>query len=257
MNHNIERIAGLLAVSEKFSSSCIHYSQEIDSTNKWLLDQTRRGGRIDGKICIVESQSSGKGRRGKSWTAPASSSILMSIGWRVNKSSPQGLSLISGIAVIQSLQELGVTGALLKWPNDVIASGKKLGGVLVEISGLDCVIGIGINVNIPPSLNMNVGQPWTDLHSLGFRVDRDQLVAAIVLNHERLLSHYMLNGFAPFMESWNSLHAYQNQAIEILSELGSQSGTALGVDENGALMVECDGSIQRIISGEVSIRSSG
>ncbi len=259
MQHNIEKISELLATSKKFSGEQIYYFEEIESTNSWLLAQNKTPsqtpGRIDGKVCLAERQTSGKGRRGKSWIAPASSSVLMSIGWELQESNPQGLSLISGLAVVQSLRELSVKGIKLKWPNDVIADGKKLGGILVEISGLDCVIGVGINVNIPPSFGRQIDQPWTDLYSLGFQVDRDHLVAAIVLNHERFLSRYMLTGFASFVACWNFLHAYQNQVIEVVSAGNHWSGNALGVDESGAFLVECSGSIRRIIGGEVSIRA--
>ncbi|WP_423907928.1 biotin--[acetyl-CoA-carboxylase] ligase [Candidatus Spongiihabitans sp.] len=259
MKHNIEKISELLVPSKKFSGDRIYYFEEIESTNSWLLAQNKTPDqtpvRIDGRICLAERQTSGKGRRGKSWIAPASSSVLISIGWGLQESSSQGLSLISGLAVVQSLHELGVTGVKLKWPNDVIADGKKLGGILVEISGLDCVIGVGINVSIPPSFDRQIDQPWTDLYSLGCQVDRDQLVAAIALNHERFLSRYMLTGFASFATRWNALHVYQNQVIEVVSAGDQWSGSALGVDESGALLVECSGSIRRVIGGEVSIRA--
>ena len=257
MEHNIKKIVELLATSEKLTTGNIHYFREIDSTNDWLLRRARNNEGIDGRLCLAESQESGKGRRGKSWIATASSSVLMSIGWRLDSANTQGLSLISGVAVVRSLLEQGVNGALLKWPNDILVEGKKLGGILVEISGLDCVIGVGINVNIPQSFDKNIDQPWTDLFSLGYRVDRDLLIAAIALNHERILAQYMLNGFAPFAETWNLLHAYQNHAVEISSRTGTWVGTALGVNDDGALLVERNGVVQPVISGQVSIRSTG
>jgi BirA family biotin operon repressor/biotin-[acetyl-CoA-carboxylase] ligase len=257
MEHNINEIVRLLATSEKFTADNIHYFREIDSTNDWLLRRARSNEVIDGGLCLAESQESGKGRRGKSWIATASGSVLMSIGWRLDSANPQGLSLISGVAVVQSLLEQGVNNVLLKWPNDILIGEKKLGGILVEISGLDCVIGVGINVNIPQSFDRKIGQPWTDLFSLGYQVDRDMLVAAIALNHERILGQYMLNGFAPFVETWNSLHAYQNHTVEISSKTGTWEGTAMGVNDDGALLVEQNGVVQSVFSGQVSIRSSG
>ena len=259
MKHDIDKISALLASAEFFSGAGIYYFEEIESTNSWLLERCKRrgqssfDGRIDGKICLTEKQSYGKGRRGKSWLASASSSVLLSLGWRLRESRSPGLSLVSGLAVVQALQELGVNGVKLKWPNDIIADGKKLGGILVEISALDCVIGVGINVNIPRSFDMQIERPWTDLHTLGFRIDRDQLVAAIVLNHERFLSRYSGAGFSPFMACWNVLHAYQHQAVEVVSAGCCLSGTALGVDENGAFLLESGGFIRRIMAGDVSI----
>ncbi|WP_424947797.1 biotin--[acetyl-CoA-carboxylase] ligase [Candidatus Spongiihabitans sp.] len=274
MKHNIKKISALLATSKKFSGDRIYYFEEIESTNSWLLAHNKMPAKtpdkmprqtpgqiddqIDGKVCMAERQTYGKGRRGKSWMAPAGSSVLISMGWGLRESglqsSLQGLSLVSGLAVAQSLREVGVA-VKLKWPNDIIADGKKLGGILVEISGLDCVIGVGINVNMPPSFARQIDQPCTDLYALGWRVDRDQLVAAIVLNHEQFLSRYRSNGFASFRARWNALHAYQNQVVEVVSAGNHWSGTALGVDAAGALLVECNGSIRRIIGGEVSIRA--
>lgn len=254
MKHNIKRIAELLATSKKFSGDGIYYFEEIESTNSWLLAQNGMCGQIDGKICLTERQTAGKGRRGKFWLASASSAVLLSMGWNLQESSSQGLSLVSGLAVVHALQELGVKGIQLKWPNDVIADGKKLGGILVEISAADCVIGVGINVNIPPSLDMQIEQPWTDLYALGFQLDRDQLVAAIVLNHERFLLSYRINGFVSFVDRWNALHAYQNQLVEVVSADNYWSGTALGTDEQGAFLVKSGGVVRRIISADVSIR---
>lgn len=271
MKHNIEKISRLLAPSKKFSGERLYYFAEIASTNSWLLAQNKMPRQtpgqthgklddslddpLDGKICLAEKQTAGKGRRGKSWLAPTSSSVLLSIGWGLQESNPQGLSLISGLAVVQSLRELGVHGVTLKWPNDIIVAGKKLGGILVEVSGLACVIGVGINVNIPPSFARQIDQPWVDLYSLGWQINRDQLVATIVLNHERFLSRYMLTGFPSFVACWNALHAYQNQVVEVISGGNCWSATALGVDESGALLLECGRSIRRISSGEVSIRT--
>ena len=149
MEHNINKLTELLGTSVKFAADNIHYFRETDSTNDWLLHRARNNDTVDGRLCLAESQKSGKGRRGKPWISTASSSVLMSIGWRMDSVNPRGLSLISGVAVVRSLLEQGVEDAMLKWPNDIIVEGKKLGGILVEISGLDCVIGVGINVNIP------------------------------------------------------------------------------------------------------------
>ncbi len=261
MKHNIKRITELLATSTKFSAHGIYYFEQIESTNSWLLAhnkpayQAQSGSQIDGQICLTEKQIAGRGRHGKSWNAPPSSSVLLSMGWSLPKNRHQGLSLVSGLAVVQSLQELGVTGVKLKWPNDVIAEGKKLGGILVEISGLECVIGVGINVNIRPDWDMQIEQPWTDLYSLGCQIDRDQLVVAIVLNHERLLSCYADTGFVSFVDRWNALHAYQHQEVEVVSFGNRLSGIACGVDEQGALLVEADGATRRIVSGVVSVRA--
>ncbi len=274
VKHNIKRISELLVISKKFSGDGIYYFEELESTNSWLLARNRyrldsqtnsqtnsqsnaqSNSQIDGKICLTEKQTAGKGRRGKSWIANTSSSVLLSIGWGLPESGRQALSLVSGLAVIRALQEFGVEGIKLKWPNDVIADGKKLGGILVEISARDCVIGVAINVNMPSSFDRYIDQPWTDLWSLGFQIDRDQLVAAIVLNHEHFLLQCQRDGFASFVDSWNALHVYQNQLVDVSAVGNCLSGTALGVDAEGALLVESAGVIKRIICGDVSVRAN-
>ncbi len=252
MKHNIDRITKLLGRSEKFSKGCITYFEELDSTNSWLLAQPH----VDGRVCLAEQQLQGKGRRGKPWVSPPSSGVFISIGWEINNISPDGLSLVSGLAVAQALQSLGVRDLQLKWPNDIYVGGIKLGGILVEISGTNCVIGIGINVNMPRIFDNAIDQSWIDLNRLGYQIDRDKIVAELLLNHEKLLSQFFLEGFETFVEPWNARHIYQNQMIEVIALANSYVGTALGVDSQGALLVSCGGQVKRVLSGEISIRKN-
>ncbi len=257
MKHNINNIAAMLGASQKYCGGRIRCFEEIESTNSWMLGQIQSGRPIDGIICLAETQTAGRGRYGSTWVTPPSGAVAMSIGWRLENKNPQGLSLVSGLAVVRSLQELGVKNIKLKWPNDIVADGAKLGGILVEIADFQCVIGIGINVHIPAGFALPVNQPWVDISSLGYQIDRDRLAAQIILNHERLLGRYRSGGFSGFADKWNALHAYQNRMVDIFSAGGRSTGMALGVDKSGALLIARDGSIHRITSGEVSARPAG
>lgn len=250
MKHNSEKILRLIKGSKIFGQERFHYFQEVNSTNSWLLEQDE----IGGHICLAETQQFGKGRRGKSWCAPVSEAILISLGWSLHQKNPEGLSLVSGLAVVGALEELGVTGIKLKWPNDLIANSKKLGGILVEISGRQCVIGVGVNVNIPKNFELKTQQPWIDLRSLGFNINRDVLTAKIILQHEKFLSEYNKSGFNSFSDMWNEYHAYKNTAITVQIENENYSAIALGVDKSGALLIEREGVVQRLYSGDISIR---
>ena len=211
INNALSDESGNMVVSGgRFSRFPIYYFNEIDSTNSWLIKQKD----IDGKICLAENQTSGRGRSGKSWIGYSNSSILISLGWGLNGRDIQGLSLVSGLAVMQSLLQFNVSDVKLKWPNDVFISGKKVGGILIEISGSHCVIGIGLNVSMPNAANELIDQPWIDLQSAGFDVSRDELVVSLIRNHDVLLTSFSENGFAGFMDQWNAVNVYKDQMVE-------------------------------------------
>ena len=246
--HNLSTIRNLLRDSPKFGGRDIFYFPEINSTNTWLMSQKS----IDGALCLAEKQSAGRGRQGKIWVAPESGSILLSMGLKLDTRFSSALSLVSGLALVGSLKEQGVTGLSLKWPNDVLLDHRKLAGILVEVSGTRCVLGIGVNVHIPALTGNAIDQPWTDLVSRGYRTDRDRLVASIVLHHERLLHEYLAVGFERLADEWNRCHAHANQSVRVLSAGKTIHGIALGVNHRGELLVEKDGAVIAVNSGRVS-----
>ena len=245
--YDIDGIHDALVGIGRFSGGKIHYFDEIASTNTWLLEQSDP----DGCICLAENQSAGRGRRGKSWESSRFGSILLSLGWRLNRAGIRGMSLVSGIAVMESLRGAGVQQVELKWPNDILIDGKKAGGILVEISALNCVIGIGLNYMVSDAVAAKIDQPWIDLTSVGVQIDRDQLVVELVKNHDRVLTGFTEGGFAGFADQWNLTDAYRGQPVQVVSGSRVIYGIASGVDETGALLIAGDGVVHRIISGEV------
>ena len=248
MKHDISTIRNLLRDSPKFGGRDIFYFPEINSTSTWLMNQKS----MDGSLCLAEKQSAGRGRQGKTWVSPESGSILLSMGLQIDTRFSSALSLVSGLALVGSLEEEGVTGLSLKWPNDVLLDHRKLAGILVEVSGTRCVLGIGVNVDIPAVTGNAIDQPWTDLVSRGYRVDRDRLVASIVLHHERLLHDYLAGGFESLSDEWNRWHAHVNQPVRVLSAGKTIHGIALGVNRHGELLVGKDGVVIPVNSGQVS-----
>ncbi len=251
--YDIDGIRHALAGIGRFSGGQIHYFDEIASTNTWLLEQTAP----DGCICLAENQSAGRGRRGKSWESSRFGSILLSLGWRLGRSDIRGMSLVSGLAVMESLRGFGVRQVELKWPNDILIGGKKAGGILVEVSALNCVIGIGLNYRVSDAAAAKIDQPWTDLASAGIQVDRDQLVVELVKNHDRVLTGFTEGGFAGFADQWNLADIWRNQPVQVVSGSRVVHGVASGVDETGALLIAGDGVVHTIISGEVSLHAGG
>ena len=251
--YDIDGIRNALVGIGRFSGREIHYFDEIASTNTWLLEQSAP----DGCICLAENQSAGRGRLGKSWESSRFGAILLSLGWRLNNSAVRGMSLVSGIAVMESLRRVGVQRVELKWPNDILIGGKKAGGILVEISALNSVIGIGLNYMVSDSVAAKIDQPWIDLTSVGVQIDRDQLVVELVKNHDRVLTGFTERGFAGFADQWNLANAYRGQPVQVVSGSRVIYGTASSVDETGALLIVGDGVVHRIFSGEVSLRADG
>ncbi len=251
--YDIDGIRDALSGIGRFSGGKIHYFDEVASTSSWLLERDV----VDGCICLAEEQSAGRGCRGRSWQGSRCGSILLSLGWRAGRCDIRGMSLVSGIAVMESLRGLGVPQVALKWPNDILLGGKKVGGILVEISAPNCVIGIGVNYRLSDVAAAGIDQPWTDLVSAGARIDRDRLVVELIKNHDRILTGFDERGFAGFREQWNLADAWRGQPVKVVS--GSQviCGIASGVDENGALLIAGDGVFDRVISGEVSLRTGG
>ncbi len=264
-NHNPARIDALLQRAGVVCAGRVHWFGEIGSTNSWLMEQRD----VHGRVCIAEWQTAGRGRRGRSWRAPWGSSVLLSIGWRLGDAAAAaatGLSLVSGLAIVDALRRAGVDSVGLKWPNDLIARGQKLGGVLTELRGANCVVGMGINVTLPLVEAAAAGER-IDLQSLicdrdsdRDRIDRDGLAAALIISHCRYLRRFCKGGFAQFVAEWNALNVHAGRAVSVELPAGpaaeSFSGIVRGVDRHGALIVEQDGARRRIISSEASIRAA-
>ena len=128
----------------------------IGSTNQHLLERTNT--LESGSVCIAEYQAAGRGRRGREWVSPFGANLYLSMYWRLDAgmAAAMGLSLVVGVAVVEALEEMGVEGIKLKWPNDLYHNDKKLAGILVELSGQSggaahIVIGLGLNLSMDPT----------------------------------------------------------------------------------------------------------
>jgi len=231
------------------------------STNQYLLEGLDKH-KFKNKVVLAESQTQGRGRRGRDWVSPFASNVYMSVLWYLDISIAEmaGLSLVVAISVAQALQKCGVQNVQLKWPNDIYVEGEKLAGVLLELRGesnspCHAVIGMGVNVMMPMDAAADIDQPWVDMQQLLKRKVNRNEVAAIILNELiPRLQQFNQGGFAGFISQWKPLDLLEGNTVNIMGHMHLNGGIARGVDENGALLVEHDGKVQPLYSGEVSIR---
>ncbi len=254
------------AVAALLGPHARHFRVELQdscaSTNTLLLERARAGAPA-GQVIACELQSAGRGRRGNTWQSGLGGSLTFSLLWRFGQSAAglSGLSLAAGVAVARALAAAGVEGVQLKWPNDLLHAGRKLGGMLIELQGAAAgpcaaVIGIGLNLRLPAGLRDRIAQPVTDIASIASRPpQRNRLLAAVLLELEQVLTLFAQDGFAPLREEWTARHAHQGKAVTLSSEDGSTvAGRAAGVAEDGALLVETARGVERFLSGELSLR---
>lgn len=238
----------------------IHVEQILDSTNQWLLERIERI--ENGQTCISEYQQAGRGRRGRTWVSPFASHLYFSMYWRFDSGLEKisGLSLLVGIATVNALEKMGIQGVNLKWPNDLYYQGKKLAGILIELNAqataaCHSVIGIGINVRMPPEQAKLIDQPWIDLNNISTQsIDRNQLSATLINELQHLLSDYEQVGLTPHLKRWFELDCFLNKNVNLLIGDDCKTGVCRGIDATGALLLEHEGQTQAFIGGEISLR---
>lgn len=245
----------------RFDVDCL---AECPSTNSLLLQRAEQGA-PSGSVLVCENQTAGRGRRGRTWLAPPAGSLTFSLLWRWPPGAPfpMGLSLAVGVAVARGLESLGLSDARLKWPNDVLLNGRKLAGVLVEgvssrTGGLGVVIGIGLNLALPPDFPDTAGLQAADLAaSLSPCPSRTEVLAAILGQLAQVLNLFQADGFTALRSEWMRRNAYQDVAVYLGKDDGSrEEGTCRGVDEDGALLLEIGGRVTRVLVGDVSLRAA-
>lgn len=234
----------------------------IDSTNTVLLARRATDCGVD--VLFAEQQTAGRGRRGRGWVSPLAAHLYLSVLRRFDGGLARlgGLSLVAGIAVAEALRDHCGLAVGLKWPNDLLVDGRKLGGILVEGGGehggpVQAVIGIGINVRMPDAMARDIGQPWIDLASVVApgMLQRSRIAAIVVDGIIRALDAFDALGLHPFLERYRVLDVLAGQMIDVHAANGIEAMWALGLTEDGGLRVRRgDGGETVVHSGEVSVR---
>ncbi len=231
------------------------------STNQRALQLSQRQD-CHGRLFLAEQQTAGRGRRGREWVSPFGRNLYFSLVWRFQHGAAalEGLSLAVGLALIQGLARMGLAGIELKWPNDLLWRGRKLAGVLLEMTGdasgeCQVIIGVGLNVAMPLPQADAIDQPWVDLQTIaGGGVSRNSLLAALLNELVPALQQFAEQGFAPLVARWQGCHAFQDQPVRLQSGPNWLEGICRGVNASGALLLETDEGVRPYHGGEVSVR---
>jgi len=259
------RIRAALDAAGRYVAS-LRVLQEAESTNTCLMTSPPPPSG-QASVCLAEYQTGGRGRRGRRWLSPPGAGVWLSVAWQFERP-PDNLSalgLVAGLAARGALAGLGVPDVLLKWPNDLVVRGQKLGGVLVEMRAEGngpclVVIGVGVNHRLPSALAEAVrrsgGLVPVDLASVcdGAPPARNDLAAALVAALVVRLDSVGREGAGDVRAEWRRADAIAGRQVVVETGERSISGRAVGIDADGALRVEHGGGILRVTAGDVSVR---
>ena len=233
------------------------YLPSCQSTNTESMNLSRHG-----SVVLTEKQTAGRGRRGNNWHSPDSQNIYCSIG--LNKAIAAEylglMSLVVGVSIVESLQSLGVEDVSLKWPNDILLQGKKLGGVLIETKALSrdefyLAIGFGLNVNLSQQECDGIGQPATSLNQLkDVTVNRHQLLVALISKIFQQSLMFEVDSINHLIEQFNQFDSFRGKEVIVKTRTEEIVGVTLGLERTGWLKVQTEQGVQSFSAAEISLR---
>lgn len=240
----------------------IHYLKETDSTNA-QADRLACAGAPEGTLVVADLQTRGRGRQGRLWFSPPGTGLYFSLILRppVEPAASHYLVLLSGVAAARAIEELCRTPVELKWPNDLQIRGKKVGGILLELSadlkGLHhLIVGIGINVStprgkFPRDFHREAGSLLTET---GAVVDRFELLRRLLLHFEARYFRSLEQGPAEVLEEWTRLTTSLGKMIRVTCGGQILEGSAVGIDADGGLLLRrSSGLTEKVLAGDVTI----
>ena len=244
-----------------FGRGEIVYFREIDSTNQRARDLAD-GGAPEGTLVLSEAQTSGRGRKGRTWFSPPMGGIYISLILKpvISPGEAPKFTLLTAVAVAEALLSLTRLNIHIKWPNDILVNGKKIAGILTEMSTeMDAVnyvvVGLGLNVNTPKFPDEIRGLATSILIETGESFPRVGLIQEYLKWYETYYDIYKKTGFDPVIKRWKELSNIIGKKVEV-EVIGNQFiGEALDIDGDGALILKDNqGVIHRIISGDITLR---
>lgn len=240
----------------------VHYFEELGSTNIQAKLEAESGA-AEGTLVVADMQTAGRGRRGRSWNSPGGTNVYFTLILKPSYGPDMAsmVTLVMALAVASGIYETCGLEAGIKWPNDVVVNGKKVCGILTEMSAehgviRHVVIGVGVNVGLqefPPEIGTTAASLQAEC---GREVSRAALVANIMKFFEKYYESFRQNiNLSGILEKYNGLLVNRDREVRVLDPKGEFRGIARGIDERGQLLVECgDGSIRSVYAGEVSVR---
>jgi len=240
----------------------IYYFSEVGSTN----DEAKKravAGCSEGALVITETQLGGRGRLARGWFSPVAKGIWFSVVLRPPfppQEAPK-CTLMAAVALNRAIRDVTGISCGIKWPNDILCNGRKLVGILTEMSAeMDAinhiVIGMGINVNIdaaeiPPELREIATSISIETGKATSRID---LFARVLERLEELYLVVKAEGFASVLEAWRQESITLGRLVNVVAPDKSFVGRAVDIDGDGALLVETEHGMERVLAGDVSIR---
>ncbi len=248
---------------EVSATICLHVFESVASTNDEVrhLINTQPGKIV---TVLADTQTQGRGRLGRRWHSPPHGNLYLSLGYQFDcpRNELSGMSLAVGAMIAAAIDQFYGIDLQLKWPNDLYYDGQKIGGILVESTSLteqrqSSVIGLGLNANMPQSLDVDIDQPWTDLRmATGDLIDRNILASTVLNALIPGLEIFASNGFEPWRVEW-SIRDFLRDRFVVVKGTDPVSGTAAGVSASGALLLLNNGALMEVFGGEVSLVEGG
>lgn len=238
----------------------LEWYSTIDSTNRRALEWAADGA-PDGALVIAEEQTAGRGRLGRRWYAPAGSALLLSLVLRpeLAPAQAQRATMLCSLGALEAIEAVAGVTARVKWPNDIVIEGRKLGGILTELvaegrSLRHVVVGMGINVNLDTSLLPEVMVPATSLMTEAHRmISRTELLCGLLEGIERRYEA-LASGWSPH-EEWRAHLVTLGTAVRVGTPGEILEGEAVDVDPDGALIVrDLAGQHHHVLAGDVTLR---
>jgi BirA family transcriptional regulator, biotin operon repressor / biotin---[acetyl-CoA-carboxylase] ligase len=244
-------------LNTRFVGQHIIYYPSLTSTMEAAREAGRQGA-VEGTVVIVEEQTAGRGRRQRSWIAPKGG-IALSIILRPSIQYLPQVIMLASLAVTNAIESVTGLKTGIKWPNDVLIGGKKVCGILIENQMLGSnleftVVGIGINVNIDPSVYPEIADIATSLSAeLGQPVSRDELLQKLMVEVETL--YLDITAGQSLYQRWRERLVILGKSVQVIDEEKVEQGVAEDVDIDGSLLLRhSDGSLTHIVAGDVSLR---
>lgn len=241
------------------------YDYESVKSTQTIAQQLAAEGAVEGTIVVSEEQVGGRGRMARVWHSPKQTGIWMSLILRPKipmQQTPQ-LTLLAAVAIVQAIEEVTGLSPAIKWPNDILINGKKVVGILTELQAEadqvhSVIIGMGINVNqdkehfpehlqaIATSLKIEKGE----------HIVRAKIIQKVLYHFEKLYRQYLVHGFKPIKLLWESYSISLNKNITARTLAGTIHGRAIGISDEGVLLLETDeGKVEYIYSADIDIKN--
>lgn len=246
----------------KWAGHPVYYYDTLPSTNlQAKLDA--ENGAAEGTLIVADMQTAGRGRKGRGWNSPGGTNVYFTLILKPDCGVQQAsmVTLVMGIAVAEGIRATCGVEAGIKWPNDIVVNGRKICGMLAEMSVERdfihyIVAGVGINVgdqDFPPEIAQTATDLWKEC---GQKVSRSELIVNVMKSFEACYSDFgKSGGLGGLRDRYNSLLINRDREVRVLDPKGEFRGISRGINEKGELLVEReDGSLEEVYAGEVSVR---